>query len=85
MGKHTEGPWRFNRALGKVERSDGGTICRLPRLTYQDGNLIAAAPDLLRELEWMLEQYAILTDHAEEYRPDSTIAAIAKARGGDNG
>ena len=82
MSKPTPGPWNWAPHVG-------GSACRLVSadgthiLTAEgadgkefDDDLIAAAPDLLRELSELAESAHNVMDV-----PDSVWAAIAKARG----
>lgn len=87
--KHTPGPWEYH-AVGD---SDGETfgidhivyanfgaveLCCLP--TEADGRLIAAAPDLLAALEYIVGWNP--SDWSAETARDLARAAIAKAKGG---
>ena len=80
----SSGPWAVgsNGATAKVVDSDGKAVCMLtPRRDQFNGDLIAAAPDLLAALQ------AILTGNVygdpDEWNSRVAIgfAAIAKATG----
>ena len=77
--KHTPGPWL--NGWGKVTDSDGKAICMvIHRKNGDNGNLIASAPDLLRALEWIVDDWERVTNRT---LPDDheAKAAIAKAKG----
>lgn len=76
----TPGPW-FTEATNQIGHfavcdSDGFTICNPSPMGTANARLVAAAPDLLRELQ-------ILADYAERNgaRVGAARAAIAKATG----
>lgn len=76
---HTPGPWL--NGWGKVTDSDGKAICMvIHRKNGDNGNLIAAAPDLLRALEWIVDDWERVTNRT---LPDDheAKAAISKAKG----
>jgi hypothetical protein len=92
MSKHTPGPWEIQRDSGLhiyiTQPSD--TFNRVPgyyaevrRFTTDqsqveaNAHLIAAAPDLLKVLETILECGSV----NDQYWVDDARAAIAKARG----
>jgi hypothetical protein len=55
--------------------ADGHYVCALPGKYHRNAHLIAAAPDLLKALEYILS-YDDMVEGA-----DAARAAIAKARG----
>jgi hypothetical protein len=65
-GKHTPGEWKFLKEIGRVEAGKK-IVCYLPggvtaaemEESIQNGPLIAAAPDLAKELSEILERPAI--------------------------
>lgn len=79
---HTPGPWRLDKWNGYLLSSENISIVKfdVSRTRLQDAQLIAAAPDLLKALD------AIINDDAEYPQIDSKLvdkarAAIKKARG----
>jgi hypothetical protein len=83
MSEHTPGPWAYRRGSGVVYRNDG--VRSDPIARYVDpwnGDLLAAAIDLLAALERMVELH-----YRDDYLGISkdiqqqAQAAIAKARG----
>lgn len=96
MSKHTPGPWDYyfepsDHYKHKI-RSKPGLICQLPGWVTHDelrleqeanARLIAAAPELLRALEYahacLTNQLSTKTKH--EHAIDLARAAIAKATG----
>lgn len=87
--KHTPGPWRLDKRGNTyiVDKPGDGYItrdvCRMDSSTmsafHQEGNafLIAAAPDLLKELQVLRDWYEEVTGMTAK----SANAAIAKATG----
>ena len=75
MSNHTPGPWVI-REQDIIGNEQNGYICTWSGRSA-NANLIAAAPDLLIELESMVDQYEILTDNVAL----TARVAIAKARG----
>ena len=92
--KHTDGPWDGFGVVGYPEqirsRKTGNTICNVVS-SYEDGLLIAAAPELLKLLKQVMpilkNEYSKLADdgYARDYLMGEIIeparAAIAKATG----
>lgn len=94
MIEHTPGPWRYefetrtvrtvpgNHWLGTLDSWDGAVV----RQRDANGALMAAAPDMLKELEAIAES---LASHPDAARGDSKVhyalmrarAGIAKAKG----
>lgn len=80
----TPGPWRL--AWGKVVDQDDKAICMLtPRKNAWNGDLLAAAPDLLSALRFLLADYVAI--EGEKLTGSSVPLAmareaIAKAEGG---
>lgn len=89
MSKHTKAPWKVvengDRMAGVMSGNNWVTYkAGQDRMTTEEleanANLIAAAPDLLEALAWMVEHCEPRLDHA----PDcirSAKRAISKARG----
>lgn len=82
--KHTNGPW--HEGSHRAIESHSGTICEVYShmgIEEADANqkLIAAAPELLYELETLV-QYAQGGDVPPKSVVDRARAAIAKATGG---
>lgn len=79
------GPWsrRFNGASVFIDDANGRAVARAtPRIRGElNGDLIAAAPELLAALEWLVNDWERVTGRT---LPDDheAKAAIAKARGG---
>jgi hypothetical protein len=92
---HTPGPWAVREAEGdelyEVYREAGGELIAYAAATAKqrvNARLIAAAPELLRELKLMLSLWENASSnywHAKEYMDmgDPARAAIAKAEGGE--
>lgn len=101
MGKHTPGPWAVNTRQGsrcvcivQAEDNDWDNVCVNARDTYprelmrDDACLIAAAPDLLVACEAALPIVCSRIEYPGdpcEKIADGIRAAIAKARGGNDG
>jgi hypothetical protein len=97
MNKHTPGPWqlaRFNANRATVEVETVARGDELPDQGYfialvgsyaaepgPDARLIAAAPDLLAALEYILDWSPDGSKWSGETARDMGRAAIAKARG----
>lgn len=89
-GRHTPGPWRLGRAMGMehvVMDENDSPVCEMlspyrGREDYRDANarLIAAAPDLLAALMYMLANAE--ADGWSDMMLADTRAAISKATGG---
>lgn len=95
MSKHTKGPWSHRN--GRIFQTDHEvlTIANVARAYDGDyspsnGDLLAAAPELLEALEAMLEVHGVTQAYAEKHIeiPQSWVevsdlarAAIAKAKG----
>jgi len=89
---HTPGPWAVREAEGdelyEVYREAGGeliTYAAAPTKQRVNAILIAAAPELLRELKRMLSLWEDAIDYEKDYMDmgDPARAAIAKAEGGE--
>ena len=89
MGKHTPGPWVAEEYPVSHDHTVWGVCDGNGRLltdihTDADARLIAAAPELLEALRWMLDAY--VEDPLEANRSGAEEAArdaIAKALGRD--
>ena len=57
MSKHTPGPWRVDEDgdTGCIVSDDGVVTCVSPRNRAANASLIASAPDMLAELERLLD------------------------------
>lgn len=80
---NTPAPWSIgsNGASVKVTDADGKAVCMLtPRKGAWNGDLIAAAPDLLAALRGLME-YVGGWDAAADHPCGKARAAIAKATG----
>jgi hypothetical protein len=87
MSKHTPGPWFIDYegggAMGRramLETKDGQTIGYLYEAEFDDEMLIAAAPELLAALQYMVNVCPAIDDQGEEAHQRAR-AAIAKATG----
>jgi hypothetical protein len=88
---HTLGPWYVNGDCIEADGPDGPrditvAVATATRRGYDDtadARLIAAAPELLRELKYLVEEFAEAVDWVPEYvaMTDRAKAAIAKAEG----
>lgn len=78
---HSPAPWSMN--FDRINDATGREVARIaPRLHGSTNlNLIAAAPELLAALEWLVNDWERVT---ERMLPDDheAKAAIAKAKGG---
>lgn len=77
MSKHTPGPWLLlpSRTLVNVKGAYGEQICQLPKGSA-DAALIAAAPEMLEALRYVMDNDGSLSKlHA------IVTNAIAKAEG----
>lgn len=82
MSKHTPGPWR--RGIGGDAHTvfdDEGRIVA-DKCGYADGNLIAAAPDLLKALQEYVRDFGDNEDTDSQQMTAKARAAIAKATRG---
>lgn len=92
--QHTPGPWHLSAAKDCIWHQDHGRICAPPNHAQvwnwePNARLIAAAPELLRELEactsWMEELResgdAGFWDWSKDCPYTTARAAIAKAKG----
>lgn len=81
---HTPAPWTLgsNGASTKVVDADGKAVCMVTyRKDHWNGDLLAAAPELLAALEGLL-QYTGGWDETDPTHPVVIArAAIAKAKG----
>ena len=86
---HTPGPWTVSKPSGNYIDTATGSIAALTYgATKADAHLIAAAPDLLVALEYLLEQtigqdqqYGIELSEGEAIAEQKALAAITKAKG----
>lgn len=81
---NTPAPWSIgsNGASVKVTDADGKAVCMLtPRKGAWNGDLIAAAPELLDALRWALDQIDDDLDLDHRAAMNAARAAIAKATG----
>ena len=82
---HTPGPWVYTPSDNRVIRCESNgslEIAVLPDTTREDAAnaaLIAAAPDLLGVLEWLLPS---LDNSRQSIQYQAVHAVIAKAKGG---
>ena len=94
MAERTPGPWRFTRdeigkRTGTISKEDGSEVITNVEYWIKDANarLIAAAPEMLEELEWAHSQLCPHPDwcdanHPVEWPKHNAIrATIAKAKG----
>ena len=85
MSEHTPGPWHWHRGPGPNIYAEDGT--EIGQINFSvDGDLVAAAPDLLAACEMLAEaqRRADVGEHgfgAYVDAVDMARAAIAKARG----
>lgn len=86
---HTPGPWTVSQPSGNYIDASTGSVAALTYGAFKaDADLIAAAPDLLVALEYLLEQtigqdqqYGIELSEGEAIAEQKALAAIAKAKG----
>lgn len=87
MSSFLEGPWKVTHGeMGQyVIESPAGSVCHVHtsmfRMEFEErqaANLIAAAPQLLKMLERVLNEYATSKEHSLY---QEATAAIAKAKG----
>jgi len=80
---HTPGPWRL--AWGKIVDQNDKAVCLLtPRKDAVNSHVIAAAPDLLSALQFLLADYVAIGGEkltGSSVPADMARAAIAKAEG----
>lgn len=92
MSKHTPGPWARYGLIVRAEDGGEDEICKISewdaKNEFANGDLIAAAPDLLDALKWHVD--ALEMDAVEFYEKHGfpmyevmprTRATIAKAEG----
>ena len=84
--KHTPGPWKYAPAQRgtifgeRVEDAHGSTICQMSHHPAEqiaakaNARLVAAAPEMLAELELLAESFGWPSDHP-------ACIVIAKAKG----
>ena len=88
MSNHTPGPWRFDPKLGVVsqfEINDVGEPMNIAQeVNYLDGPILAAAPELLEELQYRYEQNRCGCRHPACKSCDddqNTLKVLRKAKG----
>lgn len=92
MDKHTPGPWEVD-SHRDVLSANGRVVAVTPAYkaataiekARNNARLIAAAPDLLRELEKVLGWLVVYDDLVSYHGIDEARAAIAKATGENDG
>ena len=87
MSKHTPGPWQWTQHFDptiSIYKDGFGQIARLYDSSAGTGKanarLIAAAPDLLDALEFVMNR--LVDKHEDDIAAQKARAAIAKATGG---
>lgn len=81
--QHTPAPWSLgsNGASTKVVDADGKAVCMVTyRKDHWNGDLLAAAPELLAALQ-ALHEVVMKTDNAFHPANVAALAAITKATG----
>lgn len=86
--KGSKGNWSYSKESGTI-RGDGGLLAELLINGSEDvnGNLIAAAPDLLEALQCLVRSYedfrkrTVKDDRPQAYEIVKARAAISKALG----
>lgn len=76
--KFTEGPWHVDFEMDAIYNDRANYICDRPLNNVHDAHLIAAAPEMYRAVEELVE-YLDLQEGYEPY--DSAMKLLAKARG----
>jgi hypothetical protein len=79
--KHTQGPWHWNgnRLVSEVQQCMTDVVAEVTNVNNpHDFSLIAAAPEMLAALEWIMSEVAGC-QRDEKY--EAARAAIAKAKG----
>ena len=74
--KGTHGPWHYDDELGGVYSKGGQFVCDVT--DKNNANLIAAAPELLEALHFIINDCSRMIPKCAE---DKAIAAINKALG----
>jgi hypothetical protein len=89
---YTPGPWEFNEDDGNIEDIEERPVVRMQYAWMEDeysanAHLVAAAPELLEALKYLLKVRRIACLHPSQPIPDEICAkcrakaAIAKAEG----
>ena len=79
VSRPTKGPWTYDRSTGQVDVSTG-TICN--GISWAaNGPLIAAAPELLEALTYLVAQAPSSARGSLGKAMDAAYKAIAKAEG----
>ena len=71
--------WEINRQSNNVNRVGGGFVASLNHVNLADARLIAAAPDLLEALRWLISSAAPTAEEKQWPEIAAALAAIAKA------
>jgi len=80
---HTPGPWKHDPTWGIIKHGKS-EICALHSGNLANANLIAAAPDLLSALEFLLADYIAINGEnltGSSVPADKAREAIRKAKG----
>ena len=88
MTRHTQGEWRVN-GLTRIEANNFGLVAQVvlsPEYLSQEetkanARLIAAAPELLEALKYLLEEVCTKNGRPFDGATEEATAAINKARG----
>jgi hypothetical protein len=80
---HTPGPWKHDSTWGIIKHGKS-EICALHSGNLANANLIAAAPDLLSALEFLLADYIAINGEnltGSSVPADKAREALRKAKG----
>lgn len=86
--QHTKGPWFFDAITGRIVGADGKTLAfasAAHETSLQNGPVLAAAPELLAQLQRLLSAYRALAKLGHSEDDAYTVGphnAIAAATGG---